>query len=309
MCKNFALNLEQTFHSNGKLLLTGEYLVLDGATALAIPTLYGQSLDVVSTERKSIHWQSIDDHENIWYRGEFIIDSDQIISINSDTTSKILLNILQRAKDMNPKFLSDYTGWYITTRMDFPRDWGLGSSSTLINNIAQWAEIDAFSLLKNSFGGSGYDIAVAKNNAPILYTLQEGKVIIEAVELLWNFMDQLFFVHLNQKQDSKEGIARYRNLPINTKQIDEISAISRSLPKAQTLSEFEILIEKHEEIISKIIQLPTIKERLFNDYPNTIKSLGAWGGDFVLATGNDTAYDYFRNKGYSTIIPFRDMMA
>jgi hypothetical protein len=210
---------------------------------------------------------------------------------------------------MNPKFLSDNTGWNVTTRMDFPRDWGLGSSSTLINNIAQWAEIDALSLLKNSFGGSGYDIAVAKNNAPILYTIQNEKVQIEAVELSWHFMDQLFFVHLNQKQDSKEGIARYRSLSIDTDQIDKISAISRSLPKVQTLSEFEILLKKHEEIISKIIQLPTIKDRLFSDYPNTIKSLGAWGGDFILATGNDTAYDYFRDKGYSTIIPFRDMMA
>ena len=35
-----------TYYSNGKLLITGEYVVLDGATALAIPTKYGQSLCV-----------------------------------------------------------------------------------------------------------------------------------------------------------------------------------------------------------------------------------------------------------------------
>ena len=36
------------FYSHGKLLLTGEYLVLDGALALAVPCKLGQSLTVRS---------------------------------------------------------------------------------------------------------------------------------------------------------------------------------------------------------------------------------------------------------------------
>lgn len=35
-----------SFKSNGKLLLTGEYLVLDGAVALALPTKMGQIMTV-----------------------------------------------------------------------------------------------------------------------------------------------------------------------------------------------------------------------------------------------------------------------
>ena len=35
-----------SFRSNGKLLLSGEYLVLFGAEALAIPLRYGQTLDI-----------------------------------------------------------------------------------------------------------------------------------------------------------------------------------------------------------------------------------------------------------------------
>ena len=35
--------LKKDFYSNGKLLLTSEYVVLDGAIALAIPTRLGQS--------------------------------------------------------------------------------------------------------------------------------------------------------------------------------------------------------------------------------------------------------------------------
>ncbi len=67
-------------------------------------------------------------------------------------------------------------------------------------------------------------------------------------------------------------------------------------------------MDAHEEIISEIIKLPTIKEQLFSDYPNTIKSLGAWGGDFVLVTGNESEMDYFKRKGFKTIVPFKDML-
>jgi len=36
----------ETYRSNGKLLLTGEYVVLDGALSLALPTTLGQRLTV-----------------------------------------------------------------------------------------------------------------------------------------------------------------------------------------------------------------------------------------------------------------------
>ena len=36
--------MKTTYYSNGKLLITGEYLVLDGAEALALPTKFGQNL-------------------------------------------------------------------------------------------------------------------------------------------------------------------------------------------------------------------------------------------------------------------------
>ena len=70
---------------------------------------------------------------------------------------------------MNPEFLQSEQGFLVKTNLTFPRDWGLGTSSTLINNIAQWAKVDAFQLLWNSFSGSGYDIANAQYNTPILY--------------------------------------------------------------------------------------------------------------------------------------------
>jgi mevalonate kinase len=52
--------MKQTFYSNGKLLITGEYLVLDGAKAFALPTKFGQSLIIEEGSNKAIQWISYD---------------------------------------------------------------------------------------------------------------------------------------------------------------------------------------------------------------------------------------------------------
>ena len=74
------------------------------------------------------------------------------------------------------------------------------------------------------------------------------------------------------------------------------------------IEEFEELVNMHEAILSDALGIPTVKKELFSDYKGSIKSLGAWGGDFILATGNSSASDYFKNKGYFTVIPFREMI-
>ncbi len=298
---------DQKFHSNGKLLLTGEYVVLDGATALAIPTKFGQSLEVWISEKPGIHWQSIDEKDNIWFTEFF--DSKGFLPTDPECKDSITISkIFQEAKALNPNFLTRNKGFQVRTKLDFPRNWGLGTSSTLINNLANWAEVDAFTLLSNSFGGSGYDIAAAQNDFPLLYQrIKKPKII--PVELTWNFTDSLFFIYLNKKQDSKEGIARYKKTNVEKDILSQISEISHALPNSRSLLDFENLINLHEKIISKIIDLPTVKSLLFSDYPHTIKSLGAWGGDFILATGTRNNMEYFRERGFQTIVPFNDMIA
>ena len=299
--------MNKSYHSNGKLLLTGEYVVLDGATALAIPTKYGQSLDIETSDKVGIQWKSFDENGVIWFE-EFFSLNDFKASDTENSYSKTLSKILLEAKKLNSDFLSKNQGIKVQTKLDFPRNWGLGTSSTLINNIAQWAEVDGFELLANSFGGSGYDIAAAQNDFPILYELKNGKPNFQKVQLPWDFTDSLFFVHLNQKQDSKEGIAHYRNVKVTETTIKQISNISNQFLLCNSLSEFENLVNLHEEIISETIKFPTVKEQLFSDYPNTIKSLGAWGGDFILVTGTALEMEYFKEKGFETIVPFGKMI-
>jgi hypothetical protein len=81
----------------------------------------------------------------------------------------------------------------------------------LINNVAQWLQIDAFELLNNSFGGSGYDIACAQKDTPIVYRLENGLPFVEPVTFNPEFTDKLYFVYLNKKQSSKAAIKSYYN--------------------------------------------------------------------------------------------------
>ena len=300
----------QTYYSNGKLLLTGEYVVLDGALALAVPTKFGQSLTVEAISEKVIKWTSLDLNKTVWYKNIFKIDNGNLKSGNDDNTSLMLLKVFKAIKKLNPTFFNTNKGFKVTTELNFPQNWGLGSSSTLINNIANWVNVDGYKLLKLTFGGSGYDIACASHNSPITYLTKKEERHINEVNFNPNFLDQLFFVHLNQKQNSREGIKQYSlNKGNITIEIKEISSIASKLISCNNLSEFEQLIQKHELIISKITKQETVKSRLFKNYTSgSIKSLGAWGGDFVIVTGREEHMRYFKNKGYNTVIAFKDMV-
>ncbi len=308
--------METKFYSHGKLLLTAEYLVLDGAKALAVPTKKGQSLKVAEAKKNQLLWKSVDSHGNTWFEQEYEITSHQFLPKKSLPTQeenlvcRALQNILSKLRAFQPE-LFQQQGYSFTTELEFPRDWGLGSSSTLINNLATWANVNPNELLAKTFGGSGYDLACAKHSSPILFQLQkEMNPLVEEVEFSPDFQEELFFVHLNQKQNSREGIQHYRQQNLAKKQdwIKETDKITSEILKAESISTFENLIERHETLLAEILGMQTVKERLFPDYPRNLKSLGAWGGDFILATGNDAEKTYFTEKGYSTILDFSEMV-
>ena len=299
----------QSFYSRGKLLITGEYVVLDGALALAVPTRFGQYLKVQPIDSQSLFWKSIDEKNQIWFECSFTLSSTKIIPNTKNEISLRLAHILNVAKNLNNEFLKPINGFKVRTELEFSRSWGLGTSSTLINNIAAWANVDPYKLLELTFGGSGYDIACAQSDTPLTYRLRGKNRFIEPVEFNPKYKNSLFFIHLNKKQDSRTGIANYNlyKKEVNSK-ISEISDITTSVLNCHGLYEFEKLITTHENTISDIIKMKPVKETLFKDYKGAIKSLGAWGGDFILATGSIKDMAYFKNKGYETILSFSNML-
>jgi len=298
------------FFSNGKLLISGEYVVLDGAVSLAVPTRYGQSLTVEAIAGQKIIWKSLDEKGHVWFKNEFVCQGDKVLSADAnDDISKRLLDILNTAKTINPNFLKNEQGLSVITKLDFPKNWGLGTSSTLINNIANWAQVDAYVLLERTFGGSGYDIACAQSGTAITYRLNENKPEIAEVDFNLTFKDHLYFVHLNKKQNSREGIKHYREHKEDLASvITEVNAITQKMKVCDTLEAFMGLIERHERIIAKVTQQIPVQKALFSDFNGVIKSLGAWGGDFVLVASNEDPAAYFKAKGFDTVIPYKDML-
>lgn len=306
--------MKKSYFSHGKLLLTGEYLVLDWAKALAIPTVKGQEMKVdMLPGSGNIHWTAKDVNGNIWLNFSFILQESHLIPVamgTLDTSPEVLVlkKILENALVLNPHFLNNQSDYEIITLLQFPNDWGLGSSSTLITNIANWAEVDAMTLFFNSFEGSGYDVAVAIEAKPIIYELENKNPKWKVVNFNPSFTDGLYFVHLDQKQNSRNEIANYKTKakPASA-QIVHISSLTAQTLECQNLETFEKLITEHETVISQILGIIPIKQRLFSDYPGAIKSLGAWGGDFILATGKE-AKTYFKNKGLKTILSWQEMV-
>ncbi len=305
------------FYSNGKLLLTGEYFVLDGVKALAVPTIYGQDLIVETIHGSQLIWNSYTSEKKCWL--EVVIDLPKL-RLNSATFNAIddggndrfaenLVDILFQIRKLNPAFLNSEKGISVKTNLTFPKNWGLGSSSTLINNLSNWAEVNPYELLQKTFGGSGYDIACALNDTPILYIRNGIEPKVKPTEFDPEFKEQLYFVYLNKKQNSREGIQQYQKFSKDlTTQIKDISALTDAFITCKELNDFEKILKEHEHIVSKTIHIKQVQEQLFSDYFGQTKSLGAWGGDFILATGNDDTPVYFHQKGFSTVIPYQEMI-
>ena len=287
-------------------------MVLDGGKALALPTKFGQNLIVEKGRNQEIKWTSFDSDGSIWFEDTFSFSDISNKNFSEETTSKrnTLIEILHEGYLLNPDFLYQSEGYSVTTQLTFPRNWGLGTSSTLINNIAQWLKIDAFVLLNNSFGGSGYDIACAQNDFPILYHLENGNPVVEKVTFEPDFSENLYFVYLDKKQSSKAAIASYYNNKNEdlSENITKIDLLTQEVLNTKTLREFAAALEKHEAEMNNILEMKTIKESLLPDFNGVIKSLGAWGGDFVLAIAKENPTDYFKKKGFKTIVSYKDMI-
>ena len=286
----------KSFYSNGKVLLTGEYAVLNGSSAIGLPTKMGQDMLVEDDISETISWSSFNMNSQKWFECLLDLESFEIIKTNNKNICLRLKKILEVSRDLNSKFLK--TGKKVITNLDFHYEWGLGSSSTLINNISKWAEINPYELLKKTFGGSGYDLACAEANSPILFSLNSGEKKIVPVNLNPKLKKYLFFIYLNKKQNTMKSLKDFKNKKSFSKSIiKDISEINANLILASDIEEFKKLIDYHENIISNALKIDSIKKR-FKDYNGSLKSLGAWGGDFFLAVGPQDSLDYFKKKEY-----------
>lgn len=293
-------------------MLTGEYAVLDGAKALGLPTKFGQKLIVKRTTSSDLIWESLDMKGKPWFESTISLFDFSAVSTNNQEVSDYLQKVLKNAVRLNSEFLSQWNGFKIETQLEFPSDWGLGSSSTLIYLISEWAEVNPLMLYFKVEDGSGYDVACAFADGPVEYINTTDEVSYTEVDFNPKYKDNLYFIHLGKKQDTKQGIKEYLKAVKNKSNlVKSITKITEDIRSAGSLNEFNDLIEKHEDIIASHTGFIKVKDHLFSDYMGSVKSLGAWGGDFILATsdkGEEHVKSYFNSKGLTTILPFKDII-
>lgn len=294
--------------SPGKLMLTSEYFAIDGALVLAVPTKLGQEFffEERNDEKSLIFWEAY--HQNtLWLTAVIDYKEWQILETNIPSSAEFIVKTLKNVQQLSQSKFKNNFSYHLKTNLQFPADYGFGSSSTLMNNLSEWADIDPFHLNTISLGGSGYDIAVAKEKSAILFR-NKPEIKYEKINFNPSFKNDLIFIHLNQKQDSREGINFYKSKKKSPELIEEFSDITKKILLCNELENFSELMLIHERKIADFLDISTVKEKVFPDCPSFVKSLGAWGGDFVMSAKFGGYKDYFSEKGFATIFEWKNII-
>ena len=297
-----------TYSANGKLLLTGEYLVLHGAKAIALPVKLGQQL-IVSSQffSDSICWQALYNGAD-WFSCELNSVDFSVVKASDSAKAEVLSQIFRTIQVLNPTF-SLQGGTIVKTILDSDPDWGLGSSSTLISLLSQWAGVDPFALNELVFRGSGFDIACARADGSIFYT---RNLPAEPITLDYPFAGQLFLVYSGQKKKTAHEVRTFlKEKKVSVGLINEASVIADEFAACCNQNEFNRLIRWHEKLVGGLIGKSPVKDEYFGDFCGEVKSLGAWGGDFYLVSSLlpfAEVKEYFRNKGLNTLFQWNDLI-
>lgn len=304
--------MSQQYSARGKIMLTGEYLALYGAEVLARPTHKQQHLSIFPGEQNGVlDWVSLDEKNIPWFSYKYAPSKSQFhTELQQNPVAKRLWQIIQLNIQLAqiPNFLAE--GLRVVTSLEWPRDWGLGSSSSLLFLISQWLGTDPFEVQRRIFGGSGYDIACAGSDHPILYQLQEEKAHFSSVNVNPDFERHAAFAWLGKKADTHAAIRLFResltenSLSDSIRQVNDVTQCLLSDSDPQRMCE---AIRTHESVVAKLLNTAPVGYRYFKDFNGAVKSCGAWGGDFILFFGCDPVEFFipkFENKyGLKLFLP------
>ena len=300
------------FFSNGNLIITGEYFVLTGAKALAVPLKYGQQMLVtcLRNDKSSLLWKATEQGKP-WFNANFNSENLNIIDANNDDIALGLQKLLSAVLELKPLLFSDKFTFEFSCDIQFSTSWGWGSSATLISNIANWAGIDPFQLNKQVSSGSGYDIAASNSATPILYQLSDSKYELTPIPFNPLFKANIYFIYLGRKQKTSTSIEKNLEYVRHKNMAPIITLLTERIANEDNIEEFVRCIVEHEIIVSKTLKIPRVKSEYFNDFDGEIKSLGAWGGDFAMVVSQlpkKYITNYFRNKGLETFFGFDEII-
>jgi mevalonate kinase len=297
--------------AHGKLLISAEYMVLHGSEALALPLKKGQSLERIKSEHRTrFTWDAY--HESYpWFSAQFNPSTLDIVETSDQEKAEQLRKLLRACIAMNPLFQKELFARDVETRLDFSPAWGFGSSSTLTALMAEWAEVNPLDLHFMISEGSGYDVACAIADRSIVYCLRNDGPHYQSVPFNPPFSDQLYFVWLGSKQPTANHLREIADqISPDDKDIRMFSTLTRGMLKSLELSDFQLLMEEHEAKLSELIRLDRVEVR-FPGLQGSVKSLGAWGGDFVMIASDqdpEALFSYLDKLGLRTRFQYKDLV-
>lgn len=284
--------------------------MLHGAEALAVPLRLGQHFSIKPKRGSDLHWQATLPDGSLWFKAVFSMLDFSATEASDPKLAARLSTVLRAITRQNPDFLSDWKGQQVDCRLEFHPDWGLGSSSTLIYALAEWAEVDPYLLLEHTFGGSGYDLACASADGPIIFQNTDEEIRITPVELEWKFKDNLHLVWSGRKQASDISLEQYgEHVRKATSEVNTITALTVRVEEAPDLDAFMQAMREHNALLSRILQQEP--NAWAPDFPGLIKPLGAWGGDFFLAASPEDPAEirrWLNERGFTTLFPWKDLV-
>jgi mevalonate kinase len=302
----------EPFYAHGKLLLSAEYMVLFGANALALPLRLGQSLTRYRSGNQTLFTWKAFYRDQLWFSAR--IDPVEVKVIHSDDLprAEFLCRMLRACIELMPSFREDLFKWDAETRLDFSPDWGLGSSSTLTALLSEWAEVNPLDLHFMTSEGSGYDVACAIARGPILYRLRDSMPHYQHIQFHPPFSEQLYFAWLGSKQPTASHLRSLsEKIDPDYEFIHRFSMMTEAMVGSKKLIEFQDIMEEHEEVLSGLLGIERVSRTRFPDFPGSVKSLGAWGGDFVMIASDmpeTELYEYLYKKDIEIIFRYKELI-
>lgn len=337
----------------GKILLSGEYLVLDGAMALGFPTRFGQEMKVFEGDAAGIlDWVAVDSQGVVWLAARFravggslSLAENEAASTETNRLQKWLQTAWNLCEDKAWRDTLSRQGLRVQTRLDFPRHWGLGSSSTLIALLVRWLKVEPWALYRRVQTGSGYDLAIALEGRALVFRMEgfdengnplpnSGEVEADpgqsytgqsytgqsypgptysGVETTMPDGAGWWLIDPGTKQNSEREVFSYRLIDpaLRRSVVPELTRITLKMAQNPGADEWLALLEAHDLLLEKVLGRPCVHRSLGAGFPGRLKSLGAWGGDLMLAVSTvpDAALKWLQDRPDWVVLDFHAVVA
>jgi hypothetical protein len=158
--------------------------------------------------------------------------------------------------------------------------------------------------------GSGYDVACAGRNDLFFYRLDQGTPEKTPARAGKALRENTWFAYLGRKQDSAQQVGKFLSgQKYSDIDLAVVSQLSSDICNAGSPDELIRLVDEHERLIGSILGAEPIARR-FQSFPGTVKSLGAWGGDFAMfvsALDPVEVISYLHGHGFLHIFQYNDL--